>query len=65
MILGYAPGSNNEWGSRDRISGDRNRRSKVLQNFQEIKSLIFQNCSGDQKGRRGPRGGRLGEVRLS
>ena len=44
-----------EWGSRDRISWDRNRRSKVLQNFHEIESLILQNCSGAQKGPRGPR----------
>jgi hypothetical protein len=42
-----------EWGSRDRISGDQNRRSKELPNFQEIESLIFQNCSGDRKGPRG------------
>jgi hypothetical protein len=44
-----------EWGSRDRILGDRNRRSKELPNFQEIKSLILKNW--DRKGPRGPRAG--------
>jgi hypothetical protein len=65
-----------EWGSRDQISGDRKRRSKVLQKFrrskkevesiakiQEIESLILLNCSGDRKGPRETRRVKLG-VRL-
>ena len=43
-----------------------------MQNFHEIKSPLLQNCSGDRKGPRGPRGlglfrlgVKLGKVRLS
>jgi hypothetical protein len=36
-----------EWGSRDRISGDQNRKSKVLPNFQEIENIA--KFSGDRK----------------
>ena len=54
-----------EWGSRDRISRDRNRRSKLLvckidheieiiAKFHEIKINIFQKRSGDRIGTRGP-----------
>jgi hypothetical protein len=55
-----------EWGSRDRISWDRNRRSKLLvckidheieiiAKFHEIEINILQKRSGDRIGPRGPR----------
>jgi hypothetical protein len=55
-------------GSRDRISGDQNsrsklsliRRSKLLQNVRRSKLPFLKNLSGDRKGPRGPQGARLG-----
>ena len=60
-----------EWGSRDRISRDQNRRSKLLvckiyheikiiAKFHEIEINILQKRSGDRIGPRGPEGARLG-----